>query len=77
MKVGTKEFTQGASSQYKSITVDEKDNLRQRCLETSTTREIKLEGRRIFKSISLKVSPLCVCVCVVIPLLQGVGFGLS
>ena len=61
MKVGTKEFTQGASSQYKSITVDEKDNLRQRCLETSTTREIKLEGRRIFKSISLKVSPLCVC----------------
>ena len=61
MKVGTKEFTQAASSEYKSITVDEKEKLRQRCEGTSkelTARKIKLEGRRIFKSISLKVSPI-------------------
>ena len=31
MILGTKEFTQAASSEYKSITVDEKEKLRQRC----------------------------------------------
>jgi catalase len=59
MKKGTKDFSQAASSHYKVMTPDEKEDLRKRRLQSTksfSTREIKQEGRSIFKSIHLKVS---------------------
>ena len=60
MKKGTKDFSQAASSHYKVITVEEKDELKERCTAESTkilsSKEIKQEGRSIFKSINSKVS---------------------
>ena len=56
---GTKEFAQTASRAYKSITASQKEELRKKCSEEAqplTVKDIKRDGRKIFKNMDKQVS---------------------
>ena len=56
---GTKEFTQTDSHAYNYITVSQKEELRKKCSEEAqplTVKDIKRDGRKIFKNMDKQVS---------------------
>ena len=66
MKTGTREFSQAASNVYCSLTASQKLDLRKRLTDDPkplTTRNIKHEGRNIFKCMNTQVSEVIFPFC--------------
>ena len=59
MKKGTKQFSLAASNAYSSKSLEEKQELKKRCCESSktlTAKNVKQTGRKVFKTINMQVS---------------------